>query len=166
MKSVNDQVTVLPSEDPSPQLTVRTVSKTLGEHFTAFLAANNLNGYLDDPDYVLRDDRVGDILLRIVERPGMSIKDMKKRARSMHNKFGLKHTDGLHVLSRALGYPAWDMANKYRDANDFVINMWLNRDTKVREHLFATGEKFTKQETRVLFKPGKIANALKHNLKE
>jgi hypothetical protein len=58
-------ITILPPEDAPPQLTARYVIGSLGEHWAAFLAANNISGWVQDDDYVLRDDRIADLLLTI-----------------------------------------------------------------------------------------------------
>lgn len=117
---------ILPAQEIPSQITVRTVSKTLGDHFAGFIAANNLNGYLSDPDYVLRDDRIGDILLKVTVKPGMSLSEMKQLASSMVRLTSrhITHSRALELISRALGYPTYYLAQICRDREDYIGNVW------------------------------------------
>jgi hypothetical protein len=159
------EITEIPPQEEPKQLTVRAVSKTLGEHFAAFLAANNLNGYMDDPDYVLRDDRVGDILMGIASQPGLKEKRVKDHARKLRDLSGMNYMTCLHLVCRALGYPAWDLAKKYMDTKEcYILNMWLHhKQDKSRDVLFNQDKPFTQRDTQKAFKPSLIVETLRHN---
>ncbi len=137
MSANQPNVQELPPEEAPKQITVRYVSRTLGDHFAGFLAANNLSGYLADPDYVLRDDRVGDILLATSVKPGMRIEDIKQQASDLKRltEKQLGHSKCLELLARALGYPTYYLASVCRDADGYVHNVWAG-EGKGREILY------------------------------
>lgn len=123
------EITVLPPQEAPTQLTARSVVETLGEHWSAFLAANNLSGWTEDDDYILRDDRFADVLLSISSTTGMYVSEFKRQAARMK---ALSVSAGTKVritavnefIARALGYDTYYMAYKCRTVDDFIQNVW------------------------------------------
>lgn len=124
------EVTELPPQPNLPKLTARHVIKTLGEHRVAFLAANNLTWCkMDDDEYVLRDDRIADILLMVACTKGMHyqhIKDFgwKIRRLAKDRPVDLPLTAAIDLVAKALGYNHATLANVCRDEDSFVENLW------------------------------------------
>ncbi|EPZ4269914.1 hypothetical protein ACXNAO_006897, partial [Pseudomonas aeruginosa] len=64
------EIQELPPEELPKQITARHVTRSLGQHLEAFLAANNLQGWKAEEEYVLRDDRLADQLLLLTQVTG------------------------------------------------------------------------------------------------
>lgn len=123
------EITVLPPQEVPTQLTARSVIDTLGEHWSAFLAANNLSGWTEDDDYVLRADRFADVLLSISSTTGMYVSQFKRQAArlkalSLDAGSKVKLTAVNEIIARALGYDTYYMAYKCRTVDDFIQNVW------------------------------------------
>lgn len=119
----------LPPQEATKILTARHVIETLGEHYTAFLAANNLSGWAPAEDYVLRHDRLADVLVEISLSTGMYLGHFKRtttRLRQLTKKADskIKHCVLLEMVAKALGYPSYYVAYRCRSAEDFVENLW------------------------------------------
>lgn len=122
------EVTVLPPQVSFPQLTAKHVIKTLGEHRTAFMNANNLSGYVDD-DYVLREDKVADLLTMIGCTKGMTwqqVKDFgwKIKQLTKDSKSKLSLVACIDLVSKALGYNGQALAQVCQNREGFVENLW------------------------------------------
>jgi hypothetical protein len=122
-------ITILPPEGAPPQLTARYVIGSLGEHWAAFLAANNISGWVQDDDYVLRDDRIADLLLTISATTGMYMGQFKRMASRLSalskdcgNQIQLSAIN--EIVAKALGYYSYNFAYKCRTADDFIENVW------------------------------------------
>lgn len=128
------EIQVLPAVPIPKKLTARHAAETLGEHFTAFLAANNLHGYLENPDYVLRDDRVNDVLLKVVISDGLRDTELKKLAFTIKNltekQIGV--TKAYELMARALGYKGWQLARLCKEENGFIPNVWKGERSAVQ----------------------------------
>ncbi|MGF6282302.1 hypothetical protein ABH908_000214 [Pseudomonas frederiksbergensis] len=122
-------VTILPSEEIPSQITARHVIRSLGEHWDAFLAANNISGWQQDDDYVLRDDRIADLLLIISATSGLYLgqfKRMAMRVKVLSQESGNKLPISVinEFLAKALGYYSYNFAYKCRTTDDFIENVW------------------------------------------
>lgn len=122
-------ITILPPEDAPPQLTARYVIGSLGEHWAAFLAANNISGWVQDDEYVLRDDRIADLLLTISATTGLymgQFKRMASRLSTLSKDSGnqIPLTAINEIVAKALGYYSYNFAYKCRTTDDFIENVW------------------------------------------
>ncbi|MDT8924648.1 hypothetical protein RBE51_17715 [Pseudomonas taiwanensis] len=123
------EITVLPPQPDEPQITARFAIQSLGEHAAGFLAANNLQGWPDDHDYVLRNDRIGDILLMLSATTGLYVGQAKRFAWliskiSEEAAAKIPRRASLDMVVKALGYFSYDVAYKCRSVDDFVQNFW------------------------------------------
>lgn len=123
------EVTLIPPQELPKQITARSVISTLGEHWIAFLAANNMSGWTADEEYVLREDRFADVLLMIAGSTGLYLsqlkrngKRLKKLAAATDNTVGLSKI--YDMIAKALGYSGYAIAVKCRTADDFIENIW------------------------------------------
>lgn len=123
------EIIVLPPAAAPTQLTARYVSQSLGEHWTAFLAANNMAGWVRDDDYILRDDRIGDLLLTISATTGLYLGQFKHMASAISalskesgSKIQLSAVN--EIVAKALGYYSYNFAYKCRTTDDFIENVW------------------------------------------
>jgi hypothetical protein len=117
-----------PQEAPKT-LTARHAIETLGEHYTAFLAANNLSGWKPAEDYVLRDDRLADVLVEISLSTGMYLGHFKRvasrlRILTVQADSKIKQRAVLEMIAKALGYPSYLLAKRCRSPEDFIENLW------------------------------------------
>jgi hypothetical protein len=150
MDEVMVEVTVLPPQEADKQLTAKYVIKTLGEHAQAFMLANNINGFLEDDNYVLRDDRVVDILLRVsctagltraqVKRFAFNITKMTKEAKSK-----IPLSAALNLVARALGYHAYNLAHACCDDQGYIENLW-RYGACITNQLFAEDDTLVKRK--------------------
>ncbi|MCX2694493.1 hypothetical protein OO256_26710 [Pseudomonas sp. DCB_CB] len=127
--SSNIEVSVLPPADTPKQLTARSVISSLGEHWVAFLAANNITGWAEDADYILREDRIVDIVLTVGSSTGLYLGQLKRQA-SLIKKLSAASGGNLkiahinEIIAKALGYKNYYMAYKCRSVDNFVQNVW------------------------------------------
>lgn len=118
------------SEQANPQqLTARHCIDNLAEHWSAFQAVHNLNGWEPDAAYVLRTDRIADILLRTSSRKHMSLKRIKETATTLKKLSAkadgkIKNTECLDMVAKALGYASYDLAYRCRSVDHVVDNAW------------------------------------------
>lgn len=103
------EVKVLPTQEPDQKLTARHRIKTLSEHQLAFLNANNLSGFMEDQDYVLDENKVGDILVMIatserIKRHQFPAYVKMIRKASACGGVELPKNVGRELVARALGY--------------------------------------------------------------
>ncbi|KZN20528.1 MULTISPECIES: hypothetical protein [Pseudomonas] len=123
------EITQLPPQEPPKQITARFVINTLGEHWVAFLAANNMSGWTAEEEYVLRDDRFADVLLMIASSTGMYLGQLKRSGKQLRNLAAATENHvGLSkiydMISKALGYSGYAIAYKCRTVDDFIENVW------------------------------------------
>lgn len=123
------EITMLPQDEVPKQITARGVIDTLGEHWVAFLAANNMSGWAADDAYVLRDDRFADVLLAISATPGLFVGQVKRQAsklKKLSESAGTKVpiTRVNEMIAKALGYSTYQFAYKCRTVDDFIQNVW------------------------------------------
>lgn len=123
------EVTELPPAELPKHVTARHVINGLGEHYAAFLAANNLTGWQVAEDYVLRDDRLADQLLLISQSTGLYVLRLKRIAKYLTkvaraNGAEIKLTNVQEMLARALGYSGYHIAVHCRTVDDFIENIW------------------------------------------
>lgn len=123
------QVTVLPPQPDEPQITARHAIQGLGQHAEAFLAANNLQGWAEDEAYVLRLDRLADVLLMLSASTGLyagQVKRFARRISKLSNAGGskIKRATALNLVVKALGYYSYEVAYRCRSADDFIQNFW------------------------------------------
>lgn len=123
------EITQLPPQEPPKQITARFVISNLGEHWVAFLAANNMSGWTAEEEYVLRDDRFADVLLMVASSKGMYLgqlkrygKRLQKLAATTENHVGLSKV--YDMIAKALGYSGYAIAYKCRTVDDFIENIW------------------------------------------
>lgn len=123
------QVTLLPPQPDEPQITARNAIQGLGQHAEAFLAANNLQGWAEDEAYVLRLDRLADVLLMLSASTGLYVGQVKRYARRISKLSDaggskIKRAKALDFVVKALGYYSYDVAYRCRSADDFMQNFW------------------------------------------
>lgn len=158
-------ITHLPPEPNPERITARAAIRSLGEHYQAFLAMNNLKGYPDEPEHTLRGDRVHDLLLIISTKPGLTIEEAKAYGfRLKHITQGVvKLTEGYLMVVRALGYSNWAEARHCAEVGDFIPNLWpYAKEVDVRDLLSPSGSIDTKELHQRLF-GSKIRELLQAN---
>lgn len=154
------QITLLPPQEAVKQLTARYVINTLGEHATAFMNANNINGFLVDDDYVLRDDRIIDLLMMLSCTTGLHaqhLKDFGWKLRRLIKCTGAKISviAAYDLAARALGYHCYSLAHKCRHHDDFIDNLW--------KYGAVINDQILDSEDRTVFKKNQRAfEALRH----
>lgn len=118
-----------PQEIPKT-LTARVAISHLGEHLQAFLNANNISNWAPDEDYVLRDDKLADLLVTLGTAKGMTIAQMKYQARRVRKlaKDGgatmmLNHA--YSMVANCLGYRDFQTSFVCRSVDHYVNNLWL-----------------------------------------
>lgn len=55
--------TVYPAQEAEKPLTARVAIVQLGDHLQAFLNSNNISSWAPTDDYILREDRLADVLV-------------------------------------------------------------------------------------------------------
>lgn len=123
------QITVLPPQPDEPQITARHAIQGLGQHAEAFLAANNLHGWAEDDAYVLRPDRLADILLTLSASTGLYVGQVKRFARRISKLSDaggskIQRAKALDLVVKSLGYFNYEIAYRCRSADDFIQNFW------------------------------------------
>lgn len=158
-------VIVLPSQPQPIQLTAKAAVRKLGDHLEGFLA-NTHSRYpkqYEDPDYVLREDRVADILLTIACMESVDYKWAKRKAAFIRDLTGkdIKLGKAMEMIGRALGYKYWAQCVFARDANDQIENVWGSELLK-HETMFEDRE-LTRVERREIFRNNRIQELISQN---
>ncbi|AJA16804.1 hypothetical protein OFL75_34925 [Pseudomonas aeruginosa] len=123
------EIQELPPEEIPKQITARHVTRSLGQHLEAFLAANNLQGWKAEEEYVLRDDRLADQLLLLTQVTGLYLGQFKRYSTRLlklarRNGAEIRLTEVQGMVARALGYNSYHVAYKCRSVDDFIDNLW------------------------------------------
>ncbi|RMR86254.1 hypothetical protein [Pseudomonas coronafaciens] len=121
--------TVYPPQEIDKVITAKAAITHLGDHFQAFLNANNISSWAPADDYTLRDDRVADILVCLGTSKGMSIAQIKYRAKKLMKVVKasggtMKLNFAYNVVANCLGYSAFQFANRCRSVDHYVENLW------------------------------------------
>ncbi|VVQ15223.1 hypothetical protein PS914_05705 [Pseudomonas fluorescens] len=121
--------TVYPPQEVDKVLTARAAIIHLGDHLQAFLNANNISSWAPADDYTLRDDRVADALVYLGTAKGMSIAQIKHRARKLmkvvRSSGGtMKLNFAYNVVANCLGYEDYRFAYMCRSVDHYVENLW------------------------------------------
>ncbi|WP_288440961.1 hypothetical protein [uncultured Pseudomonas sp.] len=118
-----------PQEIPKT-LTARVAISHLGEHLRAFLNANNISNWAPDEEYVLRDDKLADVLVTLGTAKGMTIAQMKYQAKKVLKlakaggaKIQLGHS--YSMVANCLGYRDFRTSLQCRSVDNYVDNLWL-----------------------------------------
>lgn len=130
------EITVLPSQPAPQRITVRQACDSLGEHYQAFLAANNLKGYVDDPDRLLSIDKIGDLILLAMLSTHLTRDEYNwylSRLQELSNGL-LSNSRAKIVLRQALGYNRTQPI-KYDADGNFVNRLHATRRSAARAHL-------------------------------
>lgn len=121
--------TVYPAQEAEKPVTAKAAIVHLGDHLQAFLNANNISNWAPADNYVLREDRVADVLVCLGTAKGMSIAQMKYRAKRL---LKLVRADGnpmklsfaYDLVANCLGYKAFRLAHMCRSIDHYVENLW------------------------------------------
>lgn len=121
--------TVYPAQQAEKPLTAKAAIVHLGDHLQAFLNANNISSWAPTDDYVLREDRVADVLVCLGTAKGMSIAQIKYRAKKL---LKLVRADGspmklsfaYDLVANCLEYKAFRHAHVCRSIDHYVENLW------------------------------------------
>ncbi|VVM75927.1 hypothetical protein PS673_02021 [Pseudomonas fluorescens] len=118
-----------PPQEIGRKLTAKSVCESLGEHFSAFLVANNISGWSECDSYILRGDRISDLLIMISCCTGLYVGQVKFQARRVRelakaSGVNLRLCDTYQMLARALGYRSYHDAYKCRSVDDFIESIW------------------------------------------
>ena len=136
--------TVYPAQEVDIPLTARVAIVNLGDHLQAFLNANNISSWAPVDDYVIREDRLADVLVFLGTAKGISIAQIKYRAKKL---LKLVRTSGnpmklsfaYNLVANCLGYKTYQFAYTCRSIDHYVENLWpLNIIDN--GHLFSEGE--------------------------
>lgn len=136
--------TVYPAQEVEKPLTAKVAIVHLGDHLQAFLNANNISSWAPTNDYILREDRVADVLVCLGTAKGMSIAQIKYRAKKL---LKLVRADGnpmklsfaYDLVANCLGYKAFRLAHVCRSIDHYVENLWP-LDVMSNGRLFNEGE--------------------------
>jgi len=117
--------TVLPPQPTPKRLTARHAIETLGEHYRAFLLANNLSGFLEDPDTELKEDRIGDMLIAISCSPGMTTEEIFEQAKQFQelSQNELTFSKAVALVLSALNYQYAKRRYDF-EPNGYFPNRW------------------------------------------
>lgn len=141
-----------PQEIPKT-LTARVAISRLGEHLQAFLNANNISNWTPDEDYVLRDDKLADVLVTIGAAKGMTIAQMKYQSRKVRKlaKAGgaiMKLNHAYSMVANCLGYRDFRTSFMCRSVDHYVDNLWLT-GVLLRDGLLASERPETWPSSRI-----------------
>ncbi|MBF8806566.1 hypothetical protein [Pseudomonas asiatica] len=111
------------------QLTAKVAIANLGEHFDAFLNANNISSWAQDDSYLLRDDNVADVLILLGTTKGMTVGQLKyqgKKIIKLVAAFGgkLRQMVAYRMVANCLGYETYEFALSCRSVDDYIDNLW------------------------------------------
>ncbi|WP_122861043.1 hypothetical protein [Pseudomonas viridiflava] len=121
--------TVYPPQEIDKAITAKAAIAHLGDHFQAFLNANNISSWAPADDYTLRDDRVADTLVYLGASKGMGIAQMKYRGKKLMKVVKapggtMKLSFAYNLVANCLGYAAFQFANRCRSVDHYVENLW------------------------------------------
>lgn len=121
--------TVYPPQECDNILTARVAIAHLGDHLQAFLNANNISSWAPSDDYILREDRVADILVCLGTSKGMTIAQIKYRAKKLIKVVrstggSMKLSFAYSLIANCLGFSDYKFAYKYRSIDHYVENLW------------------------------------------
>lgn len=121
--------TVYPAQEAEKPPTAKAAIVHLGDHLQAFLNANNISNWAPTDDYVLREDRLADVLVCLGTAKGMSIAQMKYRAKKLlklARAYGnpMKLSFAYDLVANCLGYKAFRLAHMCRSIDHHVENLW------------------------------------------
>jgi hypothetical protein len=111
------------------QLTARAAIKHLGEHLQAFLNANNIASWKPDDDYVLRSDKVADVLVTLGNARVLTVAQLKFQAKLLQRLFTtsgakISLSNSQNMVARCLGYKDYRLAYFCRSVDHYVDNLW------------------------------------------
>lgn len=121
--------TVYPAQEAEKPLTARVAIVQLGDHLQAFLNSNNISSWAPTDDYILREDRLADVLVCLGTAKGMSIAQIKYRAKKLLKlvrAYGnpMKLSFAYDLVANCLGYKAFRLAHMCRSIDHYVENLW------------------------------------------
>ena len=121
--------TVYPAQESEKPLTARVAIVQLGDHLQAFLNSNNISSWAPTDDYILREDRLADVLVCLGTAKGMSIAQIKYRAKNLLKvvrAYGnpMKLSFAYDLVANCLGYKAFRLAHMCRSIDHYVENLW------------------------------------------
>ena len=139
--------TVYPAQEVDIPLTAKVAIVNLGDHLQAFLNANNISSWAPVDDYILREDRLADVLVFLGTAKGMSIAQIKYRAKKLLKLVRasgnpMKLSFAYNLVANCLGYKAYRLAYMCRSIDHYVENLWP-LDMINNGHLFNEGELLT-----------------------
>lgn len=121
--------TVYPPQEVDSVLSARAAITHLGEHFQAFLNANNISNWAPLDDYTLREDRVADVLVYLGTSKGMTVAQIKYRTRKLMRVVSssggtMKLSFAYNIVANCLGYAEYRFAYMCRSVDHYVENLW------------------------------------------
>lgn len=125
----NMRYIVYPPQEVDTVLTAKAAILHLGDHFQAFLNANNISNWAPADDYTLTDDRVADVLVYLGTAKGMSIAQIKYRARKLvklvrSSGGAMRLSFAYNMVANCLGYNDYRFAYMCRSVDHYVENLW------------------------------------------
>jgi hypothetical protein len=124
----------LPAQKAPKQLTARSTSHNLHEHFLAFLNANNPTGFSADEfsaDEIapIEADTIVELLVSVSQHDAVSERTFKRLATRLKKTSGgaIKHSRALEIVSRVFGYAHWYQASKMSESGGKVFRNRRNR---------------------------------------
>jgi len=126
----------LPPQKPPKQLSARSTSRNLHEHFLAFLNSNNPTGFSDeelsaeefsaDEIALIEGDTIVELLAIVSQYDTVSERTFKRLATRLKKTSAgaIKHSRALEIVSRVFGYAHWYEASK---VNKCGANLFKNR---------------------------------------
>lgn len=121
--------TVYPPQEVDSALTARAAIAHLGGHFQAFLNTNNISNWAPRDDYSLREDSVADVLVYIGTSKGMTIAQIRYRARKLMRVVSssggtMKLSFAYNVIANCLGCAYYRFSYMFRSIDHYVENLW------------------------------------------
>lgn len=146
-KTMTSIIQIPPQKAPK-QLTARSASHNLHEHFLAFLNSNNVAGFSNDeiPPVELDEiacieaDTIVDLLVTVSQYDTVPDSMFKKLAKRLKKTSGgaIKHARALEIVARVFGYAHWYQVTKARESNAGIIRNRRNRSTMNLRKLLGT----------------------------
>ncbi|KYC17531.1 hypothetical protein WM94_21645 [Pseudomonas sp. ABFPK] len=112
------------------QLTAKVAMANLGDHFKAFLNANNVSNWAQDDCYLLRDDKVADVLILLSTTKGMTVGQLKYQGKKLIKLVAasggkLRQMLAYRMVANCLGYETYEFALSCRSVDDYIDNLWV-----------------------------------------
>jgi hypothetical protein len=106
------------------KITARAAIQNLGEHFLAFMAVNNLSGFLHNEDAVIDDTTVGGTLLLIAMEPQHTGAQLKERAAHLMalSQGVITQTRARVLVQMAIGVRFSRCRNRFPNTEVFVTD--------------------------------------------